>query len=167
MAAKDYASDIRLYFSCKGLLDKDITSKSDPVVSVWLHDRHDVTRPWSEVGRTERVENSLDPTFTTPIKVIYRFEEVQKVDLRVYDIDYDYSTHTSADFLGSVETTLGLLVGNKSTTLPLKLKEKAAGSITIVAEECSTVTEMLTFHFYAKNLDNKVSTNLSENLLAK
>ena len=48
MAAKDYASDVGLYISCKGLLNMDVTSKSDPLVSVWLHDRRDVTRPWNE-----------------------------------------------------------------------------------------------------------------------
>lgn len=68
--------------------------------------------PWlfEQVGRTERVENNLDPSFATPIKVTYLFEEVQKLEFRVYDID-DYSTHSLSDddFLGSAETTLGLV----------------------------------------------------------
>ena len=66
--------------------------------------------------------NSLDPSFATPIKVTYRFEEVQKVDFRVYDID-DYSTHTLSDddFLGSVETTLGLVNDNKYMSVCLSM----------------------------------------------
>ena len=60
------------------------------------------------MGRTERVENSLDPSFATPIKMSYCFEEVQKLQFRVYDIDVGATYSLSDDdFLGSVETTLG------------------------------------------------------------
>lgn len=56
------------------------------------------------------MKNNLDPSFATPIKVTYCFEEVQKLEFRVYDIDED-STYSLADdqFLGSMETTLGLV----------------------------------------------------------
>ena len=54
--------------------------------------------------------NTLDPLFATSVGLTYRFEEVQKLDFRVYDID-EYTTHSldDDDFLGSAETTLGLV----------------------------------------------------------
>lgn len=58
MAAETYSSQVDLYISCKGLLNMDITSKSDPLVSLQLHDRHDVTRQWNEA-------RILSPTYCT------------------------------------------------------------------------------------------------------
>ena len=50
------------------------------------------------------MKNTLNPSFATPIKITYSFEEVQKLEFRVYDVD----TVTQIDtLLGSAETTLG------------------------------------------------------------
>ncbi|XP_062500941.1 copine-4-like [Corticium candelabrum] len=156
MATGKLSSQVVLYISCQGLLNADLTSKSDPLVSLLHDDRRDVTRQWSEVGRTERVENSLDPSFATPIKMSYCFEEVQKLQFRVYDIDVGATYSLSDDdFLGSVETTLGSLVGNHTTQLPLKRKGKDAGTIKIIVEEGSGSSEVATFSFRARHLDNK------------
>ncbi|XP_065828403.1 copine-3-like [Oscarella lobularis] len=158
MAASAYVSPVQLFVSCKGLLNKDVTSKSDPLVAVLLHDRRDAHRPWKEAGRTECLKNTLEPKFATPIQLNYLFEEVQKLDFRVYDLDNETAGLDDDDFLGSTETSLGQLVSNGSTTLPLKYKKKEGknvGTITIVAEVVARSNELLTLYFYARNLDKK------------
>lgn len=62
---------------------------------------------FQQVGRTEKVINNLNPRFSTPIKIGYLFEEVQKVRISVYDIDNATPQLTDDDFLGQIETTLG------------------------------------------------------------
>lgn len=59
------------------------------------------------MDRTERIKNSLNPTFTKGIVVDYHFEEVQKVKFGVYDIDNSTKDLRDDDFLGGAECTLG------------------------------------------------------------
>jgi Ca2+-dependent lipid-binding protein len=151
MASRKLETPVNLYISCEDLRDADLTSKSDPRVTVMHHERHSDT--WREVGRTEVVKNSLNPSFATPIKVTYSFEEVQKLKFRVDDVDPDLLRDT---VLGLAETTLGSLVGNQTTKLPLKEAPLSKGFITIVAEQGSETGEMVTFNFRATNLDKKV-----------
>lgn len=61
----------------------------------------------SQVGRTENIVNCLDPKFTNSFKVDYYFEEVQKVQFSVYDLDNNTPKLSDDDFLGQVECTLG------------------------------------------------------------
>lgn len=74
-----------------------------------------------QVGRTERVENSLNPNFSKAILVDYFFEELQKLKFILYDIDSPRGSLKSADFLGEMECTLGqvghtCLIGNHIIT---------------------------------------------------
>lgn len=61
------------------------------------------------MGRTENVKNCLDPKFSRCFEVDYLFEEVQKIRVAVYDIDNTTPQLEDDDFLGQVETTLGLV----------------------------------------------------------
>jgi len=96
-------SKVELRISCKKLLDKDVLSKSDPLC-VLFEMRGG---RWTEVGRTERISNNLNPNFSRCIVIDYMFEQVQKIKFSVYDIDSDTQKLTEHDFLGSFETTLG------------------------------------------------------------
>ena len=60
-----------------------------------------------QAGRTECLKNTLEPKFATPIQLNYLFEEVQKLDFRVYDLDNETAGLDDDDFLGSTETSLG------------------------------------------------------------
>ena len=60
-----------------------------------------------QIGRTEQIQNSLDPQFTTMIETDYVFEEVQKMKFAVYDIDNATTTLADDDYLGAMEATLG------------------------------------------------------------
>lgn len=61
-----------------------------------------------QVGRTERLDNTLNPQFSKALILDYFFEELQKLKFFIYDIDNPNTTNlNSADFLGEMECTLG------------------------------------------------------------
>lgn len=60
-----------------------------------------------QIGRTENVQNSLNPDFAKSFTVDYMFEQVQKVKVAIYDIDNNTPKLSDDDFLGQVETSLG------------------------------------------------------------
>ena len=62
-----------------------------------------------QYGRTEWIQNNLNPEFTKTIEIDYLFEEVQKLRFRVFDIDNKSATLDDDDFLGELECTLGLV----------------------------------------------------------
>lgn len=90
---------VHLYISCKDLLDKDIISKSDPFVEVYENSRL--------IGKTEQISDDLNPSFSTPIELVYQFEIRQNLKFIVRDED----TGGSSEHLGEVEVSLGALIG--------------------------------------------------------
>ena len=65
--------------------------------------------PLLQVGRTEVINNNLDPCFERAFEVDYLFDEVQMIRFELYDIDkFDNKTESLAgdDFLGQLETTV-------------------------------------------------------------
>lgn len=60
---------------CRNLLDRDTFSKSDPVCILYQKDLR--TNQYSEIGRTEQIKNSLNPSWNTKFTMDYRFEERQ------------------------------------------------------------------------------------------
>ncbi|XP_060567238.1 copine-3-like [Ruditapes philippinarum] len=147
-------SKLELRISCRKLANKDVTSKSDPCAVVFVHQGGQ----WVELGRTENVENSLDPDFTKAFPIDYLFEEVQKVNIAVYDIDNSTSKLSDDDFLGQLECTLGQIVAGRPFHKPLLSKSgKPAGESTIIirSEEVKEGGEVAMFTFKARKLENK------------
>ncbi|KAJ7360434.1 hypothetical protein OS493_015535 [Desmophyllum pertusum] len=145
---------VQMNISCRNLQDKDVMSKSDPmaVVMIFKDGR------WFEVGRTERLDNTLNPQFSQAIIADYFFEELQKLKFLIYDIDSPSQNLKSADFLGEIECTLGQLVSLGTYTKPLVLKgtaENRAGTITVVTEEVSGGSDEVYLQFRAEKLDKK------------
>ncbi|KAH9509557.1 Copine-3 [Bulinus truncatus] len=145
---------VDLRFSCQNLPNRDIGSLSDPCAV--LHMKQE--GKYKEVGRTETVKNSLDPTFAKTITLDYHFEIVQKVRVRVYDVDNRTEKLKDDDFLGQVKCTLGQIVSNSPFTVTLCNKHKLPVpncKMTVTAEEVRQNKEMAIFRFTAKKLDNK------------
>jgi len=116
---------LNLFFSCKNLADKDVLSKSDPMIELYMNNEY--------MGRTEKVKNNLNPSFNTPIKVQYYFEKLQNLEIRIIDIDNDKTM--TGDNLGHVNTTLGTIVSQEPET-PFTLPvENGKGTVTIIFEE--------------------------------
>ena len=60
-----------------------------------------------QIGRTERITNSVNPQFSRSFELEYFFEQIQQMRFRVYDLDNDTSKVSDDDFLGQIECTLG------------------------------------------------------------
>ncbi|KAK2553906.1 Copine-3 [Acropora cervicornis] len=143
---------VELHISCRGLLDKDSTSKSDPLCAVYMQDGRG---NWVEHARTEMVKNNLNPDFAKGVTLDYFFEMVQKLKFTVYDVDNATSSLADDDFLGEMECTLGQVVSKKSYTQTLKTKGRQVGTITVYAEELKGGNEIVHLTFRSTNLDNK------------
>ncbi|XP_053401185.1 copine-3-like isoform X2 [Mercenaria mercenaria] len=147
-------SKLELRISCRKLMNKDITSKSDPCAVLFVNQGGQ----WIEHGRTENVKNSLDPDFTKAFAIDYLFEEVQKVKVAVYDLDNSTPKLGDDDFLGQIECTLGQIVAGRPFHKPLLSKSgkpAGEGSIIIRSEEVKEGGEIAMCTFRAKKLENK------------
>lgn len=63
-----------------------------------------------QVGRTEKIMNCLNPSFSKTFVIDYYFEVVQKLRFEVYDIDSENYSLQESDFLGELECTLGQVI---------------------------------------------------------
>uniref|UniRef100_A0A3Q3WEB0 Copine-3 n=1 Tax=Mola mola TaxID=94237 RepID=A0A3Q3WEB0_MOLML len=152
--ASDCVTKVALSISCENLLDMDAFSKSDPLCVLLMNS----SGPhWCEIGRTEKIQNCLNPQFSKTFVIDYYFEMVQKLRFEVYDIDSDNCSLQDADFLGELECTLGQIVSIKKLTRPLVMKNKTPagkGTISICAEE-RTDNRVVEFEVAARKLDKK------------
>lgn len=64
---------------------------------------------WYQVGRTETINDNLNPNFKKTFLIDYVFEVVQPIRFEVRDDDGNAS-----ELIGSVETTVGTLFGAKN-----------------------------------------------------
>ncbi|XP_062871036.1 copine-9 [Trichomycterus rosablanca] len=151
------ATKIEVTVSCRNLLDVDTFSKSDPVVV--LYGQGIGTKEWREFGRTEVIENSLNPDFVRKFVLDYFFEEKQNLRFDVYSVDSrssNISKHKS--FLGQTFCTLGEIIGASGARLERALfgiPGKKCGNIIFTAEELSNCRDIATMQLCANKLDKK------------
>jgi len=138
---------LNIFFSCKNLANKDILSKSDPMIELYMNDTF--------IGRTEKVKNNLNPSFSTPIKVTYNFEKLQNLTIKIIDVDNE--NNSTNDNLGNVKTTLGELVSQEPGTAFTLPVNNGKGTVTMTFEEIiPSIRKTLTSDYVA--LDNGLVT---------
>ncbi|XP_007888436.1 copine-9 [Callorhinchus milii] len=135
----------------------DTFSKSDPVVVLFIQGIG--SKEWREYGRTEVIENSLNPDFVRKFVLDYFFEEKQSLRFDVYNVDYR-STNISKqkDFLGQVFFTLGEIIGSAASRVERSLTGvpgKKCGTLILSAEELSNCRDIATMQLCANKLDKK------------
>uniref|UniRef100_W5MM22 Copine-2 n=1 Tax=Lepisosteus oculatus TaxID=7918 RepID=W5MM22_LEPOC len=144
---------VELSVSGENLLDRDVTSKSDPFCVLFL----EVNGRWSEIGRTETAVNNLNPVFGVKFVIDYHFEEIQKLKFALFDQDKSSTQLYEHDFLGEFTCTLGVIVSSKKLTRPLVLgngKPAGKGAITITAQELSD-NRVIALTMCGRKLDKK------------
>ncbi|XP_067853881.1 copine-2 isoform X1 [Heptranchias perlo] len=144
---------VELSVSGQNLLDRDVTSKSDPFCVVFK----DINGKWSEIGRTETAMNNLNPVFAKKFVIDYHFEKVQKLKFALFDQDKSSKQLYEHDFLGEFSCTLGVIVSSKKMTRPLVLtngKPAGKGTIMISAQEISD-NRVITLSMAGRKLDKK------------
>uniref|UniRef100_A0A8D3BB51 Copine Va n=1 Tax=Scophthalmus maximus TaxID=52904 RepID=A0A8D3BB51_SCOMX len=116
------------------------------------------TKQWREFGRTEVIDNTLNPDFVRKYILDYFFEEKQNLRFDVYDIDSKSPDLAKHDFLGQVHCTLGEIVGSPASRLEKPLggiPGKKCGTIILSAEELGNCRDYSTMQFCANKLDKK------------
>eukprot|EP00064_Thunnus_orientalis_P010299 superscaffoldBa00001385_g10325 len=68
-------------------------------------------------GRTEVIDNTLNPDFVRKYILDYFFEEKQNLRFDLYDVDSKSPDLSKHDFLGQTFCTLGEIVGSPASRL--------------------------------------------------
>jgi hypothetical protein len=113
--------------------------KSDPVALVSIKNNHKPPASFVKIGQTETAKNNLNPKWKKFFEIDWFFESKQELDIQIYDQDNDTATLNDDDFLGSVITTLGAVVGGMGSriTVPVQYKGKPHGTMTLTVEQLS------------------------------
>uniref|UniRef100_A0A671LG39 Copine VIII n=1 Tax=Sinocyclocheilus anshuiensis TaxID=1608454 RepID=A0A671LG39_9TELE len=155
LAAVIPATKVEITVSCRNLLDRDTFSKSDPICV--LYTQTVANREWREFGRTEVIDNTLNPDFVHKFILDYFFEERQ--NLR-FDLNAPIPAVCvcSQDFLGQMYCTLGEVVGSQGSRMERSLvgiPGKNCGTIIMKAEELGNCRESVLMQFCGNKLDKK------------
>ncbi|TWW61632.1 Copine-5, partial [Takifugu flavidus] len=70
-----------------------------------------------QFGRTEVIDNTLNPDFVRKYILDYFFEEKQNLRFDLYDVDSKSPDLSKHDFLGQTFCTLGEIVGSPASRL--------------------------------------------------
>ncbi|XP_014726924.1 PREDICTED: copine-9 [Sturnus vulgaris] len=162
---------VELTVSCRNLLDMDTFSKSDPGLGEQRVEGAPRQLRWGRVlggppsplslqfGRTEVIDNTLNPDFVRKFVLDYYFEEKQNLRFDVYNVDSkSCSALKQKDFLGQAFVALGEVIGSQRGRLERPLTGvpgKRCGTILLLAEELSNCRDIVTMQLCANKLDKK------------
>ncbi|KAJ0057032.1 hypothetical protein NL108_000869 [Boleophthalmus pectinirostris] len=150
------ATKVEITVSCRNLLDRDTFSKSDPICVLYTQGMGN--KEWREFGRTEVIDNTLNPDFVRKFILDYFFEERQNLRFDLYDVDSKSANLSKHDFLGQAHCTLGEVVGSLGSRLEKSLggiSGKKCGTIIVKAEELNNCRESVMMQFCGNKLDKK------------
>ena len=134
---------ILLSISAKKLVNKDTLGKSDPFCEVYDGD--------VLVGKTETIQNNLNPTFTQKIEYKYYFEKTQLLKFSMRDNDGKKS-----EDLGSVTIALSEIISKSTVDKTLVLNGKEKGVITVQGAEIRQIRPgHIKFNLSGAGLDKK------------
>uniref|UniRef100_A0A4W6E3V3 Copine 8 n=1 Tax=Lates calcarifer TaxID=8187 RepID=A0A4W6E3V3_LATCA len=112
----------------------------------------------NKFGRTEVIDNTLNPDFVRKFILDYFFEERQNLRFDLYDVDSKSANLSKHDFLGQAYCTLGEVVGSLGSRLEKALggiPGKKCGTIIVKAEELNNCRESVMMQFCGNKLDKK------------
>ncbi|XP_029318321.1 copine-8 [Cottoperca gobio] len=150
------ATKVEITVSCRNLLDRDTFSKSDPICVLYTQGMGN--KEWREFGRTEVIDNTLNPDFVRKFILDYFFEERQNLRFDLYDVDSKSPILSKHDFLGQAFCTLGEVVGSLGSRSEKALggiQGKKCGTIIVKAEELNNCRESVMMQFCGNKLDKK------------
>uniref|UniRef100_A0ACB8EGM4 Copine-9 n=1 Tax=Sphaerodactylus townsendi TaxID=933632 RepID=A0ACB8EGM4_9SAUR len=125
---------------------------------VILYVQGNVDKEWREFGRTEVIDNTLNPDFVRKFMLDYYFEEKQNLRFDVYNVDSKTCNISKHDFLGQAYVALGEVIGSLRGRLERTLTGvpgKKCGTIVFSAEELSNCRDIVTMQLCANKLDKK------------
>uniref|UniRef100_A0A3B1IQ86 Copine family member 9 n=1 Tax=Astyanax mexicanus TaxID=7994 RepID=A0A3B1IQ86_ASTMX len=153
------ATKIEVTVSCSSLISCSLclsVSLFSTVVVLYIQGIG--TKEWREFGRTEVIENTLNPDFVRKFVLDFFFEEKQNLRFDVYNVDTRSSNISKHDFLGQTFCTLGEIIGSTGSRMERTLSGipgKKCGNIIFTAEELSNCRDIATMQLCANKLDKK------------
>uniref|UniRef100_A0A8C0FWU9 Copine 8 n=1 Tax=Bubo bubo TaxID=30461 RepID=A0A8C0FWU9_BUBBB len=109
-------------------------------------------------GRTEVIDNTLNPDFVRKFIMDYFFEERENLRFDFYDVDSKSPNLSKHDFLGQMFCTLGEIVGSQGSRLEkpiVGIPGKKCGTVIVTAEELGCCRDSVLMQFCANKLDKK------------
>uniref|UniRef100_A0A8C9SYA9 Copine family member 9 n=1 Tax=Scleropages formosus TaxID=113540 RepID=A0A8C9SYA9_SCLFO len=85
----------------------------------------------AQFGRTEVIDNTLNPDFVRKFVLDYFFEEKQNLRFDVYNVDSRSSNISKHDFLGQTFCTLGEIIGSTGNPFLVFYRSNEDGTFTI------------------------------------
>ncbi|BFI07955.1 hypothetical protein MPTK1_2g16960 [Marchantia polymorpha subsp. ruderalis] len=167
----------QLSFSADKLRNKDIFSKSDPMLVAYIKKRDGSLE---EVGRTEVILNSLKPQWITDLTMMYNFEEIQPLVFKVYDIDTKFSgvpvqklKLENQTHLGETDCLLSEIITSPGSALVKALRRENeqvetgpdCGTLTIRAEELQRIKFLVNMVISGEALENRDTFSKSDPFL--
>jgi len=147
------STSVELSLCCENLRNLDVLSKSDPFCVIYFKDSPNAE--YLEVGRTETLQDTLNPVWEKKIVLEYNFEKRQFLKFCVYDSDSNSRNLDDHDFLGYAESTFGEIVAAQSKGFNKNLLNGRNGKIQVTAEELTSNKEVLFLKFSGVKLDKK------------
>ena len=74
---------------------------------------------WQLLGKTETIENNLNPEFVTAFEIDFYFERNQRIKFEVFDIDV-----TTKELIGIYEVPLAKIMGSNGQKVTAELDNK-------------------------------------------
>jgi C2 domain len=124
--------DVQIFLSGVNLTNMDRMDESDPFCIVYLREHSD--DPWVEFGRTETVDNNLNPDWVKHLDVSYEFHKNKQIRFEVLDDDED----EDYDMIGYYETTLAEIMMAPKQLVKAKIaieKKPDRGTLIIRADQ--------------------------------
>lgn len=111
---QDDREKIEIFISCRSVKSQEMFSHPNYQIVMLTKN---TKSSWTEYGRTESIGEIANPNFVKTFVVDYIFEMQQHVKFQLVN-------STNSNSVGSVETTIGAIVGAKNQTLILELKDE-------------------------------------------
>lgn len=138
-------SELEFRFSCENLKDKDLMSKSDPVVILRSKPTHNSV--WKLEGTTEVISNNLNPEFKTPICVKFAFEKGYELEFLVYDCDSSkFNVSDPGELIGKTRGPISDFLSPCTRSIGSK------GQIHIKTEKRSRCNDSVNFKIQGKHM---------------
>jgi len=153
---------IQIAVACCGLRERTRFSWS-PRVACIVYMKSRGGRTWKEMGRTELIENTLEPEWSKTFLLDYYFEEKQCIKFSIFDWTQTESNDPyEQEPLGTCEATLAEIVARggdsqsgrfERALSPYQRRPGDSGVLICYSEEQSQVKDSITFQFSGSNLD--------------
>ena len=141
---------MQLYFKGEKLPNKDSFSKSDPYCVLYSASTRGGRGP--EIGRTETLDNNLNPEFKVGINVTFIFETKQEFQVVVYDDDN--AGDKENDVLAIIPFELSRVVGSRNHTASFDIPESGGKLFISAVEIHSNAKDTVELQFVGRALKN-------------